>query len=598
MSNLSDLIQAEKASRTKSGGLPAAIRAEKERRASTPKPQTMADGFGNVAASMMGEVSAGLQGTSPVTRDISGESTRPIVGEYAPGDGLGYIRTQDGGLVDFSPSKHTALRDDASGKVMVYERTPDTDESRLTSLGRVMSLGALSPVTKAATTVARGAPSVAARNMADFDAAGVRPPSLGTITEGRGTRIIEEAGRNNPVTGGQFSRADTRAVDDLAASVERTAGKFGDAQSPYDVGGVVRSGIDQYSARLDALGEKLFDPVHRAIGDATEVDLSATRSFLESEADRFANYPGLEQFLTSPQMKTVKSALDSAEALPYSLLKELRTKVGTRLKSGKVRDDTDEALLKGLYGSLSDDMKSAAQQAGVLDKFTRANAIWSKEMDRTKDLNRLYSKANERIASDVEAMARGGTSRTSFDAIKNLFGALKGDQRKEVASGLIRSMGLQKAGEADSFSATRFLTAFEKMDPKSRDLLFGTADNALRKELNALIRVASTLRKADEVKQRPNTAVPIMGAGTLGALAGGMYLSPELTVLATMTGATASALLTSPKFIRLVRQFAESGRRVPANRLALIARDGPQQAAAIREFQAAVAEQEQSGPAR
>lgn len=597
MTDLSAAIQAEKARRA-GGDLSGAIKAEKAKRAATPKGPSFVEGFGNVAASMMGEVSAGMQGTSPVTRDISGEPTRPIIGEYAPGDGLGYIRTPNGNLVDFSPSKHTALRDDASGKTMVYARTPDTDESRLTSLGRVASLGMMSPVTKSATTMARGAPSVAARNMADFEATGVRPPTLGTVTEGRGTRIIEEAGRNNPVTGGQFSKAETRAVDDLSASVERTAAKFGDAQSPYDVGGVVRSGIDRYSERLDDLGGKLFDPIHRAIGDTTQVDLNSTRSFLSSEADRFADYPGLEQFLTSPQMKTVKSAIDDAEALPYSLLKELRTKVGTRLKSGKVRDDTDEALLKGLYGSLTDDMKTAAQQASVLDKFNRANAIWSKEMDRTKDLNRLYSKANERIAADVEAMARGGTSRTSYDAIKNLLGALKGDQRKEIASGLIRNMGLQKAGEPESFSATRFLTAFEKMDPKSRDLLFGTGNNELRKELNALARVAGTLKKADEVKQRPNTAVPIMGAGTLGALAGGMYLSPELTVLATLTGATASALLTNPSFIRLVRQFAESGRRVPANRLALIARDGPQQAAAIREFQAALAEQEGTAPAK
>lgn len=588
---MSDLLKAieQVKGRRVSDDLSSAIEQVKRTRSAEPRGNFVTN-IGRVGASMMNEVSAGMQGTSPVTRNVYGESTRPIVGEYAPGDGLGYVQTPNG-LVNFSPSKHTALLDDASGKVMVYERTPDTDESGITSAGRVLSLGALSPVTRAVSAVPRGQ-STLSRNLSDFDRAGVRPPSLGTMTEQPGTRIIEETGRNSPLTAGQFRRADERAISDTAEAVERTAAGYGGAQSPYDVGGGVRSGIDRYRARLDEVGGKLFDPVHRAIGEETPVELSATKGFLSAESERFADFPGIQDFLNSPQLKQVRTALEGTETLPYALLKDLRSKVRTRLTAGNVRDDKDEALLKSLYGSLTDDMKAAATQAGVVDKFTRANSTWRREMERVESLNKLYRKTNERIFSDIEAMTRGGTSRSSYDDIRKLFGALKGDERKEVASGLIRNMGLARAGEADSFSPARFLTAYEKMDPKSRDLLFGTANNELRRELNGLVRVMEKLRKADEVRQRPNTAIPLMGAGTLGALGVGISVSPELTALAAMTGAGASALLTSPRFIRLVRYATETGQNIPANRLALIARDAPGQADAIRQFQAALAEQQ------
>ena len=562
----------------------------------TPEASGFLPGVARVGASMMGEVSAAMQGTSPVTRDLSGKSTRPILGEYAPGDGLGYIQTPDG-LIDFSPSKHTALLDDASGKVMVYKRTPSTDEGGIAGFGRVMSLGALGPVTRLASGVP-GTPSTMTKNLNDFDRAQVRPPSLGTISEQRGTRIIEEAGRNFPLTAGQFQRADQRAISDTAAAVERTGAKYGGAQTSYDTGGAIRDGIDRYRVKLNEVGDSFFRPVHRAIGDDTNVDISSTKAFLKSESERFSEFPELGDFLNSPQLKQVQKALESSDSLPYELLKDLRTRIGKRMSSGKVVDDKEDDLLKNLYGVLSDDMRTAARAAGVEDKFDRANKFWQREMERVESLNKLYKKTNERIASDTNAMLKGGTSRSSYDDIKKLFGALKGDERKDVAAGVIRNMGLAKAGDEGSFSTTRFLSAFDKMDPKSRDLLFGSADNELRKELNGLIRVMRTLEKSDEVKQRPNTAVPLMGLATLAGVSGGIYLSLELTALASITGAAASVLMTSPKFIRLVRYATETGQRIPANRLALIARDGPGQADAIRQFQAALAEQQGTEPSK
>ena len=510
---------------------------------------------------------------------------------------MGYIRTPDGNLEDFSPSKHTVLRDDASGKMMVYARTPDTDASRLESAGRVMSLGMLEPVTRGVRG-ALTAPGKMASNLADFDTAGVRPPTLGTVTEGRGTRIIEETGRNNPLTGKQFERADERALGDLTAAVDNTAGKYGTANDPYAIGETVRQGIDKYKVRLEQTGERLFDPVHRAIGDTSPVGLDSTKTFLDAESARFADFPEIADFLKSPQVERVRSALSGSDELPYSLLKDLRTQVGKRMRSRGLMDDREEALLKGLYGSLTDDMKQAASSAGVLDKFNRANKVWSGEMDRVKGLNKLYDKAQERIASDVSAMAKGGTSRSSYEALRSLFGALKGDERKEVASGLIRTLGLSKANDMETFSPTRFFKSFDAMDPKSRDLLFGTANNELRRELNGLVRVAKTLDKADRVKQRPNTAVPAMGMGTVAAVGSGLYFSPELTALAAVSGAAAAKLLTSPRFIRLVRYAAENGTPIPPQRLGLIARDLPQQADAIRQFQSALAEQEQGASAR
>jgi hypothetical protein len=588
-------IQAEKARR--SAAVPDlitdAVKAERASRSARPADPSWIDRVGNVASSMASELSAAWQGASTVTRDRDGNSTMPIAGEFVRLDSGPSYKTPDGQFGRIDPTRHVVLRDDGSGKVMVYNRTedPNTISSRLESAGRMLSLGALSPVTKSVTTAALGGPSKAARNLADLDRAGIRPPSLGTVTEGRGTRIIEEVGRNNPVTAGAFQKAENRAVADAADATERMAARFGGAEDPYSIGETVRTGIEKYGEKLSQVGERLFDPVHNAIGKETKVDIGSTRQFLDAEAARFAEYPSLDSLVNSPKLKSVQKALSDTGELPYEILKELRSSVGKRLSSVGLRDDTETSLLKGLYASLTDDMKLAATNAGVLDKFNRANSVWSREMGRVTTLNKLYGKAQERIASDVEAMVKGGTSRTSYEAVKTLFGALKGPDRSEVASGLLRTMGRSKANDPDSFSPTQFLTAFSKMDDRTKNLLFGGPNRALRKDLNSLARAMGVLDRAGDVKQRPNTAIPLSGSATLGALAGGAYVAPEMTALATLSGVAAAQLLTNSRFIRLIRLAAENNTRIPAAKFSLLVRDMPQQASAIRAYQNALSEQ-------
>lgn len=593
MTDITAAIQAEKARRAQPNAIQDAIRAEKARR-SAPEPGFL-DRFGNVAASMASELSAAAQGASTVTRDRLGNSTMPIAGEFVRLDSGPSFKTADGEYRRIDPSQHVVLRDDGSGKMMVYNRTEDPNSigSRLDSAGRLLSLGALSPVTRAVTTTLRGGPSRMAQNFADLDAAGIRPPSLGTVTEGRGTRIVEEAGRTNPVTAGAFQRAENRALDDATESVERMASRYGGAEDPYAMGETVRVGIEKYGKKLDDVGSRLFDPVHNAIGTTTPVRLDGTRKFLDAEAARFADYPALNSLVNSPKLKGVQKALAETGELPYELLKELRSSVGQRLRTSGVRDDRETSLLKGLYGSLTDDMKQAASDAGVLDKFNRANSVWSREMDRVTSINKLYDKAQERIASDVEAMVKGGTSRTSYEAVKELFGALRGDDRKEVASGLIRTMGRAKANDPESFTPTRFVTAYNRMDERTKGLLFGGKATQERKDLEVLSRALSVLDRAEGVKQRPNTAIPLSGSATLGVLAGGAYVAPEITALATLSGVAAAQLMTNPRFIRLMKFAAENGTRIPSERLTLLARDLPQQSEAIRAYQRALSEQTQ-----
>lgn len=86
-------------------------------------------------ATQRNEFLAAQQWTSPDT------SRYEKLGRYAEADSGGVYIDATGQFVPVDPRRHAILFDPERGEVTVYRRSPDTDESRLMSLGRLLGAG-------------------------------------------------------------------------------------------------------------------------------------------------------------------------------------------------------------------------------------------------------------------------------------------------------------------------------------------------------------------------------------------------------------------------------------------------------------------------
>lgn len=115
--------------------------------ANMPQPQkTTEQGVFNGSAGFLDSMVAAQQRTSPIVRDLKGNLNYQLIGnDVGESDSRsGYSFTgKDGSSQNFDPQNQVMLRDPTDGKMYVYKRSPDTNESALPALGRMLGIGAM-----------------------------------------------------------------------------------------------------------------------------------------------------------------------------------------------------------------------------------------------------------------------------------------------------------------------------------------------------------------------------------------------------------------------------------------------------------------------
>jgi hypothetical protein len=156
---------------------------------------------------------------------------------------------------------------------------------------------------------------------------------------------------------------------------------------------------------------------------------------------------------------------------------------------------------------------------------------------------------------------------------KEILDALPAKEKGEVTSEVIDRMGRSKpnaqGAAGDMFSMSTYLTNWNKMNPKTKEILF--SDPAIRRDMDELANFAEKYKSRSRLMNTSNTA-PAAGiingiAGIGGALstllAGGGSTSALLTALAApvVTAGTAhvtAKMMTSPKFIKWLAKVSRT----------------------------------------
>lgn len=397
--------------------------------------QVMMEGFNN-------EQRAAAQGVTPVVRDKNGKLNFKPIGELVPMDGGNFIQTPSGEMLIVNPQHNVILKDPQTGKMMVFEKTPDVTENRALSAFRLLAPGL---ATNAPTRIASGSMAalrqggkVAAKRIAD--AADVKIP----LTRGQASgkvkqQAFEEAARNNakgPVAKRVIDAADDRLKDAIPKAVTALQEKLakgariaGTAQETADV---VVEGVRNAARRVRDQGSALFKQALK-IQDpemATEALKSLpkvvqegleTSGIIIDKALTPAARVAIREINALVHLKEAPKGMGEVIGIRLSGLERTRRRIGNLSATNR----TDSAALRAVRASYDKWLEDVADTTlfnaspEVIKTLKKARAFWRAYRGITNP------KAGDDAGRILAKMADPSQEVQSTEVVNWLFGASK-----------------------------------------------------------------------------------------------------------------------------------------------------------------------------
>jgi hypothetical protein len=292
---------------------------------------------------------------------------------------------------------------------------------------------------------------------------------------------------------------------------------------------------------------KREDALMGTIGQDTPISIANVRNTF-SEQLKYAT--GDTKTALEKQLKALDDVSDGAGNVFAQSLRNWRSSFGAGIE--------DQGLLKGaksqVYKSVTEDLQSAADGAGVGDDFRN---LMNEQRIANDDTLRMSE------GRDIPTMKELSTGQLEkgkgyfYQSIQNpdKIALLKRnatpEQWKQFTGDTLEFLGVARnsAQDAagDAISPNTFLTNWNKMDPRTRVMLFDDADGTLQ-TLTDLAIVAEAMKQRGNASNFSNTAGVGMSAGALakaGAAVGTAGAGAGLGAsLAGLPGAAVGAGLT------------------------------------------------------
>lgn len=411
-------------------------------------------------------------------------------------------------------------------------------------------------------------------------------PTVPLVAEGGGARIIA-SGISKIPGGNKINKAIQKANEQIRARIEDIAGTG--APRIEQTGRVVKKGIEGFTNRFKDNAEKLFNKI--TIADDVPVNVSNTKQVLDDISPEIAGAEGLRELLASDLVAGASKILAQVDELPFDSLRKLRTQVGRKLSSTDLIADAPRAELKRIYGALTEDLKVAADAAGLSKEFSRANKFYSAGITRVDDfLEGLTKKLPENIIPKLISSGKEGA--TDIRALRK---SLNPDEWAQVSKTVLKRLGEETGGQADEFgkgfSSERLLTNLNNLSNEARSAFFGGVQGINANSIKELAEASAILRRTKRAGLNTSgTSIGNAQVATIAALssAGTGNLFPAAAAILTVLGADISSrLLTSPKFTKwLVRGSKIPPSIIPSHlaRLNTIAERNPEISQDINEF--------------
>lgn len=318
------------------------------------------------------------------------------------------------------------------------------------------------------------------------------------------------------------------------ASLNQTQQRLSDIADTYGVGNRLTAGSGMKDALVDYIenGSKapinaLYDKVSPLIDRERVYSLPATQRL----SQELLNVPSaamrdVNQKALAPVMEDINSG-----GLTYDALKQTRTVVGDMLDN-KLSPNykITEKPLRGLYGTLSDDLRNAVQdggQPGALQAFDQANAATAALKKRAANLQKILGirgdASGENVFDTMIQMAQNKGKSADVGKLALARKSVDPDTWGDFSSAFIRRMGIDdKTGD---FSPDRFLTTYNNLSPQGKAIFFrGQGQtNDLKNSLDNLSKVSQQFSELYKMGNPSGTGgamflTGLSGVGSVGGL--------------------------------------------------------------------------------
>lgn len=545
-----------------------------------PAKRAELSGPSRVLYGLTNDLLAAQQGASPIITGMDGKYRYKRLGPIKTYD-FGEAIDTGGEPLRFDRKRHVNFIDPNTGDMTAYERAPDNDESKLTSFGRLLSLGALSTIPRGLGAAAKGASGMAGA-VRDFTDAKV-PPSVAGTLGGRTSGGLQAFLKDVPGAGSLVQRAAGRQIQSASDRALEIAKQYGTPADPFRTGGKVQQGVMRFSQGGDdasagaplmpsratsfkAKADELYNDLGKVLPLETNVRMDDFLGALSTQGKRIDN-EALAKVLQNPTLKKWADTItEEGGMLSFNDARMMRQEVGKLLKDPTLRGTLDSKSVKIIYGAATTDMQRAAMLADeiaaagggggkALDTFRRADRFYEAGVKRIDDsLTDIFKAPSPEAAyQQILNAASGKGSKADLGKIYQLQRSLRDEEWGDVAATVISRLGRGPTG-ADEFSPAKFITDYKSMSPQAKSALFDQAGNGShRKALDTLFRVSERLQKAEKLTNYSGTGRQAIYGATLGA---GLYADPVFTITSLAGAAGAAKLMMSPEFTRWLAKGA------------------------------------------
>lgn len=459
---------------------------------------------------------------------------------------------------------HGAAQGGLGGAIYGFNTAEDGFENRVKggALGAIIgapvggAVGAILPGIKAAPATTPGSEVAAAA-----ERVGVNLPRAVT-SDNRSTQQIGKIVSNIPLSGLPLRNASERAIGQLDEAINTVRQGYGNSNAAM-AGQGLREGLENYIGPLSTqTTKKFYDRVDNLVNPNTVTPLNQTKQVAQDILSR-RNNAAIDQ--ASDAVRRITTAINRP-GLNYSGIKDLRSWIGELVDTGVLPVDLSKAELKQIYGALTQDLESAVRNAGgpqALSAWQRANTHYRLLSGRRENLARILGAKNDEGVFDRLLAAASNSSRGDQALLAQARKAMPANEWNEVASAVILRLGRDPGGNVipgqavtpAGFSPDRFMTAYGKLTPAGKSILFrSTGQGALANSLDDIARVSQRFKQLNTFANPSGTGQTV--AGTLGGA--GLITDPVTTLGTIMSSAVMAQLLSRPQSARSIANWSNA----------------------------------------
>lgn len=423
--------------------------------------------------------------------------------------------------------------------------------------------------------------------IAMFKEGGVDNPTAGQASGRPMVQGVENISAMGPFSGGEAAAA--KRASGVQEKIKELTDRISPRATQESAGSAVQQGIAGAGGFIDRFKKKqadLWGRIDPYLQKDTPVDVKNLRAVSEKLSTPTKGAEATTRALINPKIANISAGVESDVApklplglggkaivlpnsvqaqlaqaatgtLPYSAVKDLRSRIGTMLSSTDLLSDIPKAELKQLYAALSQDLKTAVRNADSSGAGTKA---WN-------DANKYTKAGHQRVEEFLQGITDKVTPEAAYKAVmsgsdqgstklRTVLKSLNSDQRKALSATVIDNMGKANPGKqndvGDAFSIDSFLTRYNKLDKSSKEFLF--SDSGAKASMEKIAKAASELKASEGVnKNYSGTAQASIKAGALASVGGMLLAGNPLMAAQSATGvglnAAFSRAMNNPKFV-------------------------------------------------